>query len=429
MPLIGELFISEVLKKTVYDHKGEELGRLHDMVVIRGTTLPLLDALIVEGTRDISDKRKKFYRVDFSSLSIFNKRIITSTLNREQLQGYDFAEDDLLAVRDVLDKQVVDINGAKVVRVNDIKIGGYQSHAVLFAIDVGIRGILRRLGLEKKGEELLKFFKASIPYNLIGWNYLQTINPRLKSISLTLTQQMLSKMHPADLAEIISSLSREEGANFFSNLDVESAAETLPELEPETQADIIASMDTKKIAMIIEEMSPDDAVDTLSDLHKSKIGEILDTLQRDDAENIRELLGHAEDTAGGLMTTEFLSYSPDTKVIEVIQSFKVDAKDVETIYYVYVVDDEVEDKLLGVISLKELLLSDPELKLSDCMNTNIKCLKPDDDEDTVAAMISKYNLVAIPVVDDEGIILGIVTADDIIDWILPPSARKKRKKI
>jgi Mg/Co/Ni transporter MgtE len=210
---------------------------------------------------------------------------------------------------------------------------------------------------------------------------------------------------------------------------VESAAETLPELEPETQADIIASMDTKKIAMIIEEMSPDDAVDTLSDLHKSKIGEILDTLQRDDAENIRELLGHAEDTAGGLMTTEFLSYYPDTKVIEVIQSFKVDAKDVETIYYIYVVDCEVEDKLLGVISLKELLLSDSELLLSDCMNTNIKCLKPDDDEDTVAAMISKYNLVAIPVVDDDGIMLGIVTADDIIDWILPTSARKKRKKI
>ncbi|MBF0519885.1 MAG: magnesium transporter [Nitrospirae bacterium] len=427
MPLIGELFISEILKKVVYDQKGEELGRLNDIVVVRGTTLPLLDALIVEGTGNLSEKRKQFYKVDFSSLSIFNRRIITSTLSHEELPGYDFTEDDLLAVRDVLDKQVVDINGAKVVRVNDIKLGGYQNHAMLFAIDVGIRGILRRLRIEKKGEDLLNFFKVSIPYNLIAWNYLQPISPRLKSISLTMPQQMLSKMHPADLAEIISSLSREEGANFFSNLDVESAAETLPELEPETQADIIASMDTRQIAMIIEEMSPDDAVDTLSDLHKSKIGEILDTLQKDDAENIRELLGHDEDTAGGLMTTEFLSYSPDTKVIDVIHSFKVDAKEVETIYYVYVVDDD--DKLIGVISLKELLLSDSSIKLMDCMNTNIKSLKPDDDEDTVAAMISKYNLVAIPVVDDDGIMLGIVTADDIIDFILPPSARKKRKKI
>ncbi|MBF0343076.1 MAG: magnesium transporter [Nitrospirae bacterium] len=430
MPLIGDIFLSEILKKSVFDMKGEELGRIHDVIVVKGEPIdgrersddypPRIEALILE-------KRDNFYRVDYESLSIFNRRMMTTVLQRTNLPVYDTFDVDLLAARDVLDKQVVDINGAKVVRVNDIKIEGYRSWAVLVAIDVGMRGILRRLGMEKKGMEILSFFKLQMPDNLIRWDFLQPLSPRLKSISLKVSQQKLSKIHPADLADIISSVSRDEGARFFRSLDVESAAETLSELESDTQVEILSNMDTKKAAEIIEEMATDDAVDILSDLPKDKTQQILNTFEQEDADAIHELLGHEEDTAGGLMNTEFLMYNCETKVKEVIERFKTDASDVETIYYLYVADKD--GRLVGVVSLKILLMSDGEVPLSSIMVTNIKSVRPEDDESIVAAKISKYNLVAIPVVDEDDQMVGLVTADDIIDRILPPNAKKKRKKI
>ncbi|MBF0537631.1 MAG: magnesium transporter [Nitrospirae bacterium] len=419
MPLFGEIFLSEILKKPVFDVKGEELGNIHDVLVIKGETLPRIEALIIKD-------KDNFYGVDYKSLSIFNRRMMTTTLQRDNLPVYDSFDVDLLAARDVLDKQIVDINGAKVVRVNDIKIEGYRNWAVLVAIDVGTRGLLRRLGMEKKAMNLLGFLKLQLPENLIRWDYLQPLSPRLKSISLKVTQK-LAKIHPADLADIISSVSRAEGASFFRSLDVESAAETLSELESDTQVEILSNMDTEKAAAIIEEMAPDDAVDILSDLPKDKTKEILDSFEQEDAENIHELLSHEEDTAGGLMNTEFLLYNSETKLKEVIERFKTDARDVETIYYLYVADKY--GVLVGVVSMKDMLLSDVEMSLASIMCTNIKSVRPDDDEDIVAAKISKYNLVAIPVVDDDGQMVGLVTVDDIIDRILPPNARKKRKKI
>ncbi|MBF0316977.1 MAG: magnesium transporter [Nitrospirae bacterium] len=416
---MGEIFLSDILHKPVFDMKGEELGKIHDVLVVKGETLPRIDALIIKS-------RDNFYAVDYKSMSIFNRRMMTSTLQHDNLPVYSSFDADLLASRDVLDKQVVDINGAKVVRVNDIKIEGYRNWAVLVGIDVGMRGLLRRLGMEKKAMELLGFLKLQLPENLIRWDYLQPLSPRLKSISLKVTQK-LAKIHPADLADIISSVSRAEGASFFRSLDVESAAETLSELESDTQVEILSNMDTEKAAAIIEEMAPDDAVDILSDLPKDKTKQILDSFEQEDAENIHELLSHEEDTAGGLMNTEFILYSCETKVREVIERFKTDAHEVETIYYLYVADKY--GILVGVVSLKDMLLSDGEMSLASIMSTNIKSVRPDDDEDVVAAKISKYNLVAIPVVDDDGQMIGLVTVDDIIDRILPPSARKKRKKI
>ncbi len=420
MPLVGEIFLSEILKKPVFDQKGEDLGRIRDIVVVKGITLPDLESIIIE-------RKKTFYCLDYKTLTVFNRRIITTTITKEQLPQYEHNDHDLLAVRDILDKQVVDVNGAKVVRVNDIKIEAYKGSAVFVAIDVGMRGILRRFGIEKKGENFLNLFKIPLPFNLIRWDYLQPLSPRLTSISLTLTQQMLSKVHPADLAEIINSVSREEGAAFFHQLDIESAADTLPELQPETQLEILSSMDTERAADIIEEMSPDDAADVLGDLPAIRTQEILETIEPEDADNISELLCHEHDTAGGLMNTEYLLYPETATIKETIEKIREDAKDFDVIYHVYVSGGD--ERLVGVITLMQLFLNDPELNLGDVMETNVKSLRPDDDEDMVAAMISKYNLVAIPVLSDGQRMIGLVTVDDIIDQILPPSAKRKRKKI
>ena len=186
-------------------------------------------------------------------------------------------------------------------------------------------------------------------------------------------------------------------------------------------------MDTEKASNIIEEMPPDEAADILGDISAEKMKAILERLDIEDAEDIQELLEHEEDTAGGLMTNDYIAYPPTLSVSEAIERFKQDAEEIETIYYIYIVDED--EKLLGVLSLRELLLAEPNKRLDEIMVTNLKTVLPDADENVVAAAISKYNLVAIPVVDNEGYLLGIVTVDDIIDRILPPKAKRKRKKV
>lgn len=420
MPFFTELFVSEIMKKPVLDPKGDELGRVTDLVIVKGEPLPKVSALIIE-------KKKNIFKLLWNDLNIFNKRIISANVYVEVLLPYELNEKDLLIVRDILDKQIVDANGAKVVRVNDVKLQGFNSDAVLIAVDVGMRGILRRLGVERGGEDIMRIFKKHMSYNLISWNYIQPLEPKLTKISLTVPRQMVSELHPADIAEIISQISHKEGAIFFKDLDVDVAAEALSELQPDVQAAIITGMDTEKAADIIEEMPPDEAADVLSDLPVDKAKEILEIIEKEEAEDIQELLSHEEDTAGGLMTNEFIAYLPDITVKEAVQKFKKDAEEVETVYYIYVID--TDEKLMGVISLRELLLANLDVRLSDIMETKLKMVTPDTDEVEVAEIISKYNLLALPVVDTEGSMLGIVTIDDIIDRLLPPAAKRKRRKV
>lgn len=420
MPLFGELFLSEIIKKPVFDPKGEVTGRVKDIAVVKGDPLPKVSAIIVE-------KKNQMFRISWEQINLFNKRIISTYLAASLIEPYTLSEDDLLAVRDILDKQIVDANGAKVVRANDIKLEGYDGDAILIAVDVGMRGILRRLGVEKTSEGFLKLFQTQMPYNLISWNYLQPLKPKLKTIALTVPRQMVSDLHPADIAEIISQVSRDEGTHLFKDLDLETAAEALSELKPEMQADIINAMDAEKAADIIEEMPPDEAADVLSDLPAQKAKEILEHIEKEEAEDIQELLGHEEDTAGGLMTNEFIAYPPNITVKDAIEGFRKDAEEIETVYYIYAVDEN--EKLIGATSLRELLLAKPDAQLSEIMETKLKTVTPDADEMVVAEIISKYNLVALPVVDNEGILLGIVTIDDIIDRILPPAAKRKRRKV
>lgn len=420
MPFFGEVFTSEIIKKSVLDPKGEELGRVRDLVVVRGDPLPKVEALIIE-------RKKKLFLLPWGDLNIFNKKIIASKIYADGLRPYELTEEDLLIVRDIFDKQILDANGAKVVRVNDIKLEGYQDDAVLIGVDVGMRGILRRLGIERGSDEFLGLFNTTLPQTLISWNYIQPLRPKLGAIGLTVPRQMLSELHPADIADIISQVSREEGAHLFKDLDIETAAEALSELKPEMQADIINAMDTDKAADIIEEMPPDEAADILSDLPTEKAKELLESIGKEDAEDIQELLGHEEDTAGGLMTNEYIAYPPETTVQEAIARLKVDSKEVETVYYIYVLDKS--EKLMGVVSLRELLLAEPDCPLGDIMETNLKSVAPGEDEMDVAETISKYNLLALPVVDADGYMHGIITVDDIIDILLPPDAKRGRRKV
>jgi CBS domain-containing protein/sporulation protein YlmC with PRC-barrel domain len=408
------------LRKPVLDPKGDELGRVSDFVVVKGAPLPRVSALILI-------RKKEKLLLEWEDISIFNKRVISSKIYSTEIKPYESTEDDLLIVRDIFDKQIVDADGAKVVRVNDVKLEGHNYQAWLAAVDVGIRGILRRLGIERRSESIYKVFGKTLAQNLIRWGYIQPLEPRLTKISLTVPRQMISALHPADIAEMISNMPHDQGMALFKGLDPNVAAEALHELESNTQKAIIGSLDKEYATEIVERMPPDEAADLIGDLETETAKELLESIEKEEAQEIQELLAHEDDTAGGLMTTEFIACPPTLKVADAIEKFRVDAPSVETVYYIFVIDND--EKLLGITSLRDMLLSSPDIPMSDIMETKLKTVTPEVDQDDVAEMVSKYNLLAIPVVDEEGKILGIVTIDDIMDILLPASPRRKRRSV
>ncbi|RJR15460.1 MAG: magnesium transporter [Nitrospiraceae bacterium] len=419
MPLFGELFVSELLNMPVLDPKGDELGRVKDLVVIKGDPLPRVSALILE-------EKKKRYCIQWENVGIFNKRIISSKVYSPRVEPYEPPDEILLIVRDIFDKQIVDADGAKVVRVNDVQLEGQKDHACVSGVDVGFRGILRRLGVERKSERFYEMLGKSLPQNIIRWSFIQPLEPRLSKLSLTVPRQMISDLHPADIADIISKVPHEQGLAFFKGLDPNVAAEALTELDPDMQKMIIEEIDKDYASEVVERMPPDEAADLIADLEKEKAKELLDSIEDEDAQDIQELLAHEEDTAGGLMTNEFIAYAPEVTINDAIEKFRIDANEVESVYYIFIVENE---KLIGITTLKDMILNPPHMPLSEIMETKLKTVSPDTNQRIVAETISKYNLLAIPVIDDKGDLLGIVTVDDVVDILLPRSYRKRRRSI
>ena len=419
MALIGEVFVADILGKAVLDPRGEEIGRVRDIAVEGGSRFPRAVGLYLE-------KKKVFRFLPWEDLSIFNKRIISSRKTEGEIPEGPPSGERLLIVKDLLDKQIVDINGAKVVRVNDVKLTEEGGAAYVTDVDVGMRGILRRLGIERRGDAFFEAIRHPLRPQLISWAYIQPLEPRLDRLTLSVSREAISDLHPADLAQIISGLAPDERQDFFEKLDTETAAEALHELTPEVQADIIAEMDKEQAADIIEQMPPDEAADVIADLPTEKAQELLQLMEKEEAQDIHDLLHHEDDTAGGLMTNEYLSYPPGITVGEALERFKKEAREIEHVYYLYVVEDE---KLLGVVGLRDLLIEDPGKRLSDVMHTKLKTAHAETGQETVAELISKYNLLALPVVDGENCLLGVVTVDDVVDLLLPPASRRKRRKM
>ena len=418
MPLFGQCFLSDVLKKPVLDPRGDVAGHLKDVIVVKGEPLAKVSAILV--TRD-----RASYLVPWGEVEMFNRRILSIRCEAASIEAYQLAEDDLLAVRDILDKQIVDANGAKVVRVNDVRLEGYNGEAVLTAADVGVRGLLRRLGVERQSEQFFALLKVQLPLTLISWQYIQPLSSKLKTLALTVPRQMVAALHPADLAEILSQVSRDEGRSLLTELDVKTAAGALSELESEQQVQLIAEIDAEKAADIIEEMPPDEASDVLGDLPADKAKEILERIEDEEAEEIQELLGYEEHSAGGLMTTEFVAYPSTLTAAEAIQRFKESADHDEPTYQVYAI--EADDKFVGVVALRTLLRADGPEPLHQLTEPRQWMVPPDVDGRQIAVLMSKYNLIALPVVAGDGRLLGVVTIDDVIDRLLPAAVRKKRK--
>jgi len=416
----GEIFVSEVYKKPVLDPSGEEIGKLMDIIVTMGEPFHAVSALVISAG-------KETYLVPWDTVHLFNRRVISVSAYGRDLSPATPAPADILICRDLLDKQIVDINGAKLVRVNDLELGDVKGKLCLVAADIGFRGLLRRLGVEKRGEKLFTLFHSKLQHKLISWRYVQTIEPKLTRLTLTVSRQKVAQLHPADLAEIISEVSQKERTALFGSLDVATAAEALHELEPGVQADIIDDMSKERASDILEAMPPDEVADVLGDLPEAKAQELINLMEKEEAEDVQELMEHEEDTAGGLMTTEYLAFPPDMTVEEAIKELRLEAPNVETVYYLYILDSS--ERITGILSLKHLILATPQTLLGDIMITPVKTLPLEAKQKDVAEFISKYNLLAAPVVDENMVMRGIVTVDDVVDFLLPTASRKKRRKM
>ena len=336
--------------------------------------------------------------------------------------------------RDVLDKQIVDLDGRRVVRVNDLQLTEVRGELLLVAADIGVRGILRRLGLEGLGKAVARLFGRNLPMVLVAWNVVAPLEPQAAEaaaagdeLRLRISGKRIAKLHPADIADIVEELGAKDRKAVFEALEEDIAADTLEEMELEDQVSVIEHMDAERASDILEEMPPDEVADILAEIPEHRAKEILGLMEREERDDVQELLAYREDTAGGLMTTEFVAVREDLTAQQCIDALRRMEPDAESIYYVFVVDDQ--EHLQGVLSLRDLIVASPDRPIREIMIRNVVTVRLDASAEEVAAVLSKYNLLAVPVLDEEDRLQGIVTVDDVLDEVLPDSVKRRLPKV
>jgi magnesium transporter len=413
--LFHEGFVSELIgRPVVVERAGNRVavGHVADFVVERpDDTFPRVDAVSVK-------TRSGLRLAPMESVSAIES---DRTVVLREAPTLPLLPDDqaLYLVEDLFDKQIVDVDGRKVVRINDLELARTADAIRVVAADIGVSGLLRRLG----GRRIASLLER-IPRSLIAWDNvapLHDLNPN--QVRLSVSQNRLARLQPADLAEIIGELSAQDAARVVGSLDDEHAADALEHLDPETQRALIDDLGTERAADIIEEMDSDDAADLLGELPEEKQAALLAEMEPETAEELRELAAFAEDTAGGLMTTDYVWIYPHRTVDATIAKIREIGPETEFVYYLYVTDQA--RTLLGVLSLRTLLLSPPDEAIHTVMDAELVSVSTHTSAEDVASTIARYDLLAVPVVAPDGTLLGIVTVDDAIDAIIPERLKRK----
>jgi magnesium transporter len=415
------IFLSDFLRADVVDVHQKTVGSVRDLIVRIQEPYPKVTAVVLRPRGGAPQA------IGWHEVRAWDDRELSLKVPAASLREYDNAEAELWLARDVLDKQIVDTDGRRVVRVNDLQLQESESELLLVGVDIGARGLLRRIGVEQFGRRLRRLTGADFPQRIVSWDAVDPVQSDERSVRLRISHQKLSKLHPADIAEIVSQLGGRDRAAIFASLDDETAAETLEESSDEVQAQILARLSDERAADILEEMSPDEAADLLADLPVERREQLIAAMEADEAEDVEELLHYEEDTAGGLMTTEFVAIPVSLTAAQTIDRLRELEPNAESIYYVYVVDDD--EKLLGVLSLRDLIVAKPDTRIADIMIKRVVAVPLDARPEDVAAVIAKYNLLAVPVVDDDDRIQGIVTIDDAMDEVMPAGLKRRARAL
>jgi len=412
------IYLSQVVDKPVWDMAGQRLGRCTDILAVeREHGAPPIRAIVMrkdDGTETL---------VPADQVASLSPAIM---LKLASPPNYECRGNELHLKRQVMDRQIVDVEGQRLVRVNDLQLartndnGGYY----LTGAAVGAASLVRRLGMEGVAARLAKVLHRQPVERLIPWQYVAPVQADAP-IRLRITRQKVGQIDPADIAEIVSELDRPSGLALLQTLDNETVADTIQEIAPELQATVLTALPPERAADLLEEMDPDDAADLLGSLEDSDRSNLLDLMADEDSTEMEKLLAYPEDTAGGIMTTEYAAIPLGLQAAQALEFLRrsASAREDETMYYVHVVDEE--GKLRGTLPLRDLVMSDPQASVDEVMDRTPVKVEPLTPQREVARAVVKYNLLEVPVVDSEGILHGIVTVDDAIDAVIPTAYKKR----
>jgi len=407
------LALSELLGATVYDPSGAA-GRVREVAVAPQEDRARIASLII--------KTKTGNRMlPFTAVSAINGgvRATTAAVEWSAVNGI---EGLFLLERDLLDQQVIDVNGRKVVRVNDVDLE-YDpqkdpKHPVLrvHSVDVGARGAIRRLLRGVAPRTALQVLVGKIPPRSIPWDFVDLIETDpARRVKLKISHERLAKLHPADIADIVEELAPDERQAVFQTLDEETAAEALEEVEPKVQKSIVESLDSEKAADIVEEMNPDAAADLLADLPEDRTEQILIQMEPEAQQEVVELLEHKEGTAAGRMTTEFLALPVSATVQNAIGALREFEGGVEVISTIYLVDSQ--GTLAAAVPLVRIVLAQASEPMLSLAQEPLVLAHQENTDNEVAELFDKYNLQTLAVVDERNKLTGVITSDDVISML------------
>ncbi len=411
-----KFYLSRVLGNKVYTDTGTLLGSVSDIAVKFEEKMPQVLALVLKN-------RGREIFADYSNIRVTEEKgqFVFKCPSAKILPGLD--ENTLLLKRHILDRQLVDINGRKLVRVNDLRLAVMSAGTFLVAVDVGFEGLLRRLGVAKILARAFGLFHAKLPSKLILWQEVETVDFGHAGIKLNKSYSKLETLHVSDLADILEDMDYKMQAEVFSSLDDEKAADVLEELETESQLRVLDSMPVEKAADLLEIMPADEVADILEEMDEDKAEKLLCEMESGASEEARGLMEYEDSEVGSVMTTDFIAYKINMTVNDVLAQLRQLKPEPSSIYYLYIVDNT--EKLIATVSLRDLVVSLPETRIDEIMNTKMIYVQDTDEIESIGEIISKYNLLAVPVVDKDMVLLGMVIIDDIVYSLL----RAKRRRV
>ena len=409
------LHLSRLIGRPVRDSAGDMIGSISDLIVAVGESHPPVTGLVVRtGRRQIFLPWSAVERLDATGAEIRTGRVDIARFNQRK--------QEIMLKGDLLDKQIVDIDGRKVVRANDVLLDFVEGAMRLVAVDVGAAGLLRRLGLPDPWIARLSGERSRVA-SYIDWEDVDPLGSTIASVRLRVPHAGLSELHPADLATIIDQLTPRDRADIMNSLDDETAAEALEELEPETRADLLEDLEPGRVADLLEEMSPDEAADAVADLSPVSREEILLLMEKEERDDVRGLLVHPEQSAGGIMTTEHVALRRSATVAQALASLRRLEPDADVAHAVYIVD--AQRRLLGEVTLRDLILAAPNTVVGTIMEDEPVAVELLAHAEEVARIVTRYGLVAVPVVDEEHRLMGVITAGDALWDVLPEEWRRE----
>lgn len=419
MKTFTTFYLSRIIGEKVFDARDNSVGTVKDLLV---DTDPSTGKPFVNGISIKSSQGTRCYSFQSFTVTKINRKVYVSCGSLTELPA-ETVNNGMFLVQVILDKQIVDLNGHKLVRVNDVRLVSFPEGTFVVAVDIGIEGLLRRIGIARPVKASFGVFGKSIPSKFILWEDVEAIDYSNLNIKLSKSYSKLQTLHPSDLADIIEELDKKSRTDVFSSLDEERAADVLEELDTEAQVHIIESLPIAKVADVLEKMPADEVADIFESLDDDKVELLLNEMEKDSSEEVRELLDYPHREVGSIMSTDFYTFRESNTIEEVIAELREKKPEPATLYNLFVTNEK--DVLVATFSLRDLVISTPETKVGQIMKKSPVRLLDDQEIDDIAEYISKYNMLAIPVVDRENVLQGMVVIDDVIDDLMDKGRTNK----